>query len=227
MNNNDIYLETKEFWNRRFSRYELPDSQTPLPPTLDEGIQWSVQGAESLIDFGCGAGRYIFRAIYHGIKKARGIDISEKAIEIAIEFAVKNKLERRVYFSAGGAETLKTLKENTFDSAIASNILDNITPDDSSAALKEISRIVRPRGRIFAKFNMYIGDKNLIETWQMEEISKDFYREKEGIFLYNLNDRDLEKLLLQNFEIMDKRIYTFPGNGGCNRIYHLVNNKSD
>ena len=97
-----------------------------------------------VLDAGCGTGRCSFPIASLGFKVI-GIDISEKAIEVARQEAEKAKLS--ITFQEGDIEALP-FEDNTFDIVFCGGVLHHFP--DSTKAEKEIYRVLKEKGKFFA-----------------------------------------------------------------------------
>jgi SAM-dependent methyltransferase len=120
---------------------------------------------------------------------------------------------------------LKEIKDDFFDSAILSNIIDNVLPEDGEFILEEIHRIVKPNGKILIKLNDYIDDKEVLNNKEIfkEELQKNFYLETSGLYLHNLSDANFEEIISPYFGIEDKFFINFKKFNQKNRIWLLRN----
>lgn len=81
-------------------------------------------------------------------------------------------------------------------------------------------RIVKPNGKVLLKLNPYITEGE-IEEYKLEKISDEFYKEPFGLFLYNLTNERVEKILYPYFTIEKYQEIQLDGN--INRMYYLAN----
>lgn len=221
VNDTDTYADTKNFWDKAFERVPEYDPNEQLPvPRIETALSWLVSGTESVIDFGCGNGKVLFRCLSKGTSYVYGIDISDTAVKNANEvkesFNYKNKAE----FICGGLEKLEKIKDSRFGGAVLFNILDNIIPEDADRLINNIHRITKPEGRILLKLNPYITMEE-IKEYGLEKISDGFYKDTSGPYLYNLTNEKAEKIFSPYFNIKKYEEIEFKGN--INRIYYLVN----
>jgi ubiquinone/menaquinone biosynthesis C-methylase UbiE len=115
-----------------------------------------VQSHDHVLDIGCGAGqttREAARAAHSG--SALGVDVSAPAIERARELARVEGL-RNITFECGNAETYRFTRER-FDLAISR--FGTMFFDDPVAAFANISRALRPAGRL-VMMTWQAGDRN-------------------------------------------------------------------
>ena len=106
---------------------------------------YGVQSHEHVLDIGCGAGqttREAARAAHSG--SALGVDISTPAIERARELASAEGI-RNISFECASAEVFRFPRER-FDLAISR--FGTMFFDDRVAAFANISRALRPAGRL-------------------------------------------------------------------------------
>lgn len=221
VSNKESYTDTKNFWDKAFQRVPEYDPDEELPvPRIEAALSWLISGAESVIDFGCGNGKVLFRCLSKGTNYIYGIDISDTAVKkadgIKESFNYKDKAE----FVSGGLEKLEKINDNNFGGAVLFNILDNLKPDDASSLTRNINRIVKPEGRILLKLNPYISSDE-IEEYSLEKISEGLYKEPSGLYIHNLTNEKAEEFLSPYFNIERYEEIEFKGN--INRMFYLIN----
>ena len=81
------YVRISEYWDKVFR--EIARSPVRTASTgqkdLDKALDWLCHNSESIFGFGCGNGVLLLKCCLRGTKIHRGIDISEEAIEAAME----------------------------------------------------------------------------------------------------------------------------------------------
>jgi len=99
-------------------------------------IQSFVNG-ESVLEVGCGIGPAL------SIVKGRrvGLDVSHRVLRVA------KRLWPEIEFVVGSACDLP-FREETFDCAISSEVIEHLDPSDAVRSLREVSRTLRPNGRV-------------------------------------------------------------------------------
>ena len=226
MNN---YEETIKFWDDRFgksvSEKKYYNLKSPLKLNeLEEGLKWLVKDSESIIDFGCGSGTLLFRSLFLGAKNVIGIDISPKAIELANQTSMINENNDKTNFIEGDVETLKNIETNSMDAAISSNTIDNILPQDSLLVLNEFNRILKKKGKLLIKLNDEMPEE-VFEDDYYQLVSEDFYKEKCGLYYWNLRDTKFKEIVSKKFKIVKYEDVPFPETDYKNRLYYLENLK--
>lgn len=220
----DKYKETRDFWDSIFDKKLKAESVQPLTiKELDKSVQWLCKDTKTLLDFGCAAGSLDFRCLKEDdVDYIKGIDLSPNAVKVANKAAKLNKIDNRAEFACGGVDALNNIMDNTFDGCILSNILDNLISEDALKVVQQIHRIVKPGGKVLVKFNPYL-DKKTLEENNLKNIDKNLYIDSEGIYLLNLNDDEINKLLDPYFVIDRYETLVFENFNITNRIYYLYN----
>ena len=108
------------------------------------GRQWACSQAEGdVLEIGVGTGRN-FEFYSSGIRLT-GVDLSEQMLEIA-QARVRG-LGRQGVLRVGDAQALE-FSDNSFDTVVCTLTLCSV-PDDG-AVIREVKRVLRPRGRFLA-----------------------------------------------------------------------------
>ena len=105
----------------------------------------NVKPGEEILDVGCGQG-YFSRELAKAGPKVLGIDIAGELVRLATQQAG----ERETYLVLS-AEKMTGIQDNRFDAAICVLALQNIK--NMSAAVLEISRVLKPNGRCVLVLN--------------------------------------------------------------------------
>jgi arsenite methyltransferase len=104
----------------------------------------NLRPGEHVIDIGCGPG-FLCKCMAAAISptgRVVGIDISEDLIN----FAMDHKSGEPIEYRTGNATALP-VDEGQFDVAVSTQVIEYVA--DADAALREISRVLRPGGRAF------------------------------------------------------------------------------
>jgi ubiquinone/menaquinone biosynthesis C-methylase UbiE len=106
-----------------------------------------IDSAASVLDLGCGTG-VASRAIAHRTGfagRVTGIDRSPYLTAAAKRFAADEGVAGRIDFRTGDSQSLK-LPDAAFDAVVAHTLISHV--EDPRAVMREITRIVKPGGRI-------------------------------------------------------------------------------
>ena len=130
----------------------------PVIPTLKE--HFNLASESSVLDVGCGKGfmMHDMAELIPGIL-VKGIDISEYAIENAIE-------DMKPHVQVANAKELP-FEENSFDVVISINTVHNLERDGCGQALREIERVSHSKS--FITVDAYLNDeeKELMYAWNL------------------------------------------------------------
>lgn len=101
---------------------------------------------EKIIDIGCGQGVFAAELAGKGVKVV-GVDSSKKLID----FAKKRTAKLNIQYFVMDASCLEGLQDGTFDAASSILALQNM--DNLGKVISEISRVLKPGGRLLAVMN--------------------------------------------------------------------------
>lgn len=131
-----------------------------------------------IVDVGCGAGsalRHVAARVPAGT--LRGVDPIPRMIEIARERAQIHPEGERIEFLEGSAEALP-LEDDSADLVLAFDSIDHWV--DKVAGLKEVRRVLRPRGRLaVVKDGGVPGGRSAIQAFLSEIKAVGFSVEEE------------------------------------------------
>lgn len=215
------YSSTKAYWNTVFKNINfkpLKEISTNIEP-IDNAIEWLSIGSDCILDFGCGSGKLLLMASKKASGKLYGIDISKEAVRFS-ERLFSHYNINNYKFEVGSIEKLKQIKTNSFDGIILSNVIDNLAPKDGKLLLEEITRLLRPKGKIFLKLNDYY-DNRLVKEQKLKLIKTDFYLDSEGLYLWNLPTDKWKELLEPKFIINDYNRFYIEFAKQYNRLFLL------
>jgi 2-polyprenyl-3-methyl-5-hydroxy-6-metoxy-1,4-benzoquinol methylase len=152
------YEETKaeEYWSKRVIEtdqlaavlsYNLPSyfneaySTWEIACVLDSVPAW--EGLE-VLDIGCGVGRVTVPVAKAGAK-VTAFDNSHTMLELCQKNVSEAGVLERVKFQHGSARQIPA-KDGQFDVALCLGVLEHLPPDVRSAALAEVTRVIKPGG---------------------------------------------------------------------------------
>ena len=136
----------------------FPRFWQPVIPTFQK--YFGLTAKSSVLDVGCGKGFMLhdMAELIPGIT-VKGVDISEYAIENAIE-------DIRSHVRVANAKNLP-FEDNSFDVVISINTVHNLDRDECAVALSEIERV--SRGKSFVTVDAYRSEeeKELMYAWNL------------------------------------------------------------
>lgn len=213
------YKKCIDFWDSIFRNesIEIPVNKKIGNEILDYGIAWLCEGANTVLDFGCGNGIMLFFCALNGSKNHIGIDASKEAI-INASMRSEKMIDGKYQFINGGVESLSQIEDNSVDAVILSNIVDNLFPDDSLYLLEEIKRILKSTGRILIKLNQHLT-REKIEEYKISIIKDNLL--DDGLILWNNTTSQWEEILSKFFIIKDFKDIYYKEYDQYNRLFLL------
>lgn len=122
----------------------------------------------------------------------------------------------------GSFNELYDFSDCQFDAVILFNIIDNLIPSDGLKVLKHIHRLTKGESKILIKLNDYIPENEINNSQVFHLKEKSFYKEKSGLFSWNLSNQDLKKIISPYFKIINYEEVDFKRHDVKNRIYYLT-----
>lgn len=137
------------YWNNQYKRNERLWGERPseLAIAAVEYLQKNKTNNEilSVLDIGCGYGRDAFYFLKNLRCRVLGVDISEEAIDIASNAALKSQKED-VKFQCC---SFTGLKEGKYDIVFISNLYQLLKKNEREELRKMIMRTLKPNGLLF------------------------------------------------------------------------------
>lgn len=214
------YEKPMEHWKNIFGKMEvkIPSEFNSGNEDLNNGVKWLVEGSESVLDFGCGHGTLMFCCGFLGVKRLYGIDMCEEAIAVAKQRAAGlNNTDYR--FEIGSISDLSNIEDESFDSMLISNVLDNLYPEDAEKLLKESYRILKKGGKILIKLNPLLS-KEVIEEYEIKIIEDNVL--DDGMILWNNNDKQWKEFIEKYFFIEEYSKIYYKEYETENRLYKAI-----
>lgn len=137
----DTYARNADFWVK-IIREGLDRYRTELTDNAVLDAVGDVDGLD-VLDAGCGEG-YMSRLLAERGARAVGVDVSGSLIEYARTHEDAGHLG--VSYMVGGLEDLP-YEGDSFDVAVCNHVLSDVS--DPAAAIRELGRVLRSRGRLF------------------------------------------------------------------------------
>lgn len=182
---------------------------------LKNALTWLCEDKNKIMDYGCGDGLLLIDALKDKeTARGFGIDISEEAVKLAEENALKNNVKDRVNFRCGGVEILKTIKDNRYEAVILANVLDAMTPMDCYILLDHIKKIIKKDGKILVKVGTYLDKEELINSGAVM-LNDELFEKEEDVFVRNLTTEKWLSILQDYFELKESK----------DRLFLMINNK--
>ena len=170
-------------------------------------------GVKKVLDLGCGSGRHLVYLAKHGFE-VYGIDIAKHGIEIAEDWLKRERL--KAYLEIDDVYNRLPYNDNFFDAVISTQTLYHGKIEDIQRLIKEIERILKPKGLIFVtvrkrKFKKFWPKSKIIErygkqTTKYKVIGPRTYipieKGEKGLIHYLFNKKII-KQEFKNFKIYD------------------------
>lgn len=191
-------------WDKIFKQYgkffEKPQEDLPKIVKL-----FKKKSVKRILDLGCGSGRHIVYLAKHGFE-VYGIDISPKGIKITKSWLKKEKLKANL--KVGNIYKKLPYPNHFFDALISTQTIHHGRINNIKKLIKEIQRILKPRGLIFITVSKK-GSKKAIpkeKLWKIKFIAPRTFiplsHDEKGLIHYRFNKKLLRKEF-KNFKIYD------------------------
>ncbi len=115
---------------------------------LDKFQDIKTASGKKVLDFGCGIGRHVICSHEMGLD-AYGIDLSESAIQVAIEWASRIGMEDPENKIIQGDIRKLPWADGFFDYAVSHGVLDSMPSQIASVAWRELDRVMRAGGLFY------------------------------------------------------------------------------
>ena len=209
----------KEQMNKIYSSMDLDNIpwnvETP-PDILDDLIKSKNLSPGKVIELGCGVGNYIRYFSGMGFD-ATGVDISEKAIDIARELAQKAGVTCE-FIAADVLGDMSEIKSK-YDFVYDWELLHHIYPEDRNKYIENVQKLLKPEGH-------YMSVCFSEESAQFGGLGK--YRKTPiGTVLYFSNGAEIESLFSRLFCVEELISIDIKGKKGIHKaIYALMRLKN-
>jgi ubiquinone/menaquinone biosynthesis C-methylase UbiE len=135
-------MNNKVFWEKYFQAYDVLNEAIPYQKLMEDLIRACEAKREDLIfDAGSGTGNLCIRLKKCGSKPV-GFDSSEKAIKIHLS----KDQDAEVYF--GDLTSTLSFPDDHFDKVVSNNVLYTINKKIRLDVIKELYRILKPKGKL-------------------------------------------------------------------------------
>lgn len=200
----EVKQQSIKFWDDYFKQYptfKIQKSDITIDTALDECLKFLGDRCEHVLDIGCGEGLCLMEIALIGekVKSCLGVDASLSAIEKGNDIVKLSEI-KNIKFEQGDENYLKDIPSQSYDGIVCSNFLDVIPASLSDVVIKEMLRIIKPKGYILLKFN-FVLTPELIEKLHMIEIEKNTYA-MNGVIRAMNRTTDEWVSLFPNFDVI-------------------------
>ena len=166
------------------------------------------KGIKRILDLGCGSGRHLVYLAKHGFD-VYGIDIAEHGIKLAKKWLRKERLKANL--KIGDIYKKLPYEDNFFDAIVSIATLHHNRIEKIRKLIKEMERILKPRGMIFITVSKKLTKKELRKIpkdkiWKIKIIAPRTYipltHGEKGLIHFWFNKGILRKEF-KNFKIHD------------------------
>ena len=148
-------MTDKAIWDRIFEEYAEEFRQAPVTVHQQDCFRFlEKQGTTSVLDVGCGIGRWAIPLARSGLTVS-GFDLSPTAIEVARRWAADESVP--VVLETASVDD-RVFVDERFDGVIAPMVLDNLPTDVMEATLARIEAWLEPGGAFYALFNPFLTE---------------------------------------------------------------------
>lgn len=170
----DKYSWFQGFFTKDFGNHELykRDFEEMRLRDISLFTLGNIEG-KKILDIGCGSGLYTLTFLKLGAKYVAGQDISQEAVDIAINFCEKDGFTN-FDIVTGDCENL-LFEADSFDIAFSGDVFEHITDNQKKRFISEIYRVLKPGGLLTIKtpnrkyLKMSILFKRLIALIKMQD----------------------------------------------------------
>jgi SAM-dependent methyltransferase len=210
-------MDQKEYWNKRFTDEGIIWTFCPCKSAIIARDKFTGLGINSILIPGAGYGRNAKLFVDSGFKVS-GIEISERAIEIAKE----NNVDIKYY---QGSILDMPFDSEKYDSIFCFNFLHLFLQDDRKVVIGKFQEQLKNNGYGFV---VVMSDQE--ESYgKGEEIEPNTYEQKKGKPVHYFSDSDLQEHF-KKFKIIETGIIEEPGSHGGEHLhicrYIMIKNNS-
>jgi ubiquinone/menaquinone biosynthesis C-methylase UbiE len=203
-------------WNKIFRQYgrSYISSQKNMPKIAEF---FRKNDVKRVLDLGCGTGRHMLYLARRGFE-VYGIDVAKEGIKIARQCLKDSKI--RANLKVGSIYEKLPYQDNFFDAVISIRVIHHAGIKDIKKLIREIKRILKPKGLIFVTVRKKISQKSRLK---FKAIAPRTYvpmeGDEKGVIHYLFN----KELLMKEFQ--DFKIHDFwidLGSQSWERYYCLL-----
>ncbi|MGV7222608.1 MAG: class I SAM-dependent methyltransferase [Nitrospinales bacterium] len=151
---------------------KLEDRSIPSSLELDDDIFTKLKKEDKILDIGCGYGKTCFDLYKKGFRSVVGVDINQKGIDLAQNYATKNGINDLSFYTENAA--ILSLKNNSYTFAIMQAFLTTVAKkSERQLIFSEASRVLVP--------GSYLYIAEFAQSWHLPQYEKRYLSaESEG-----------------------------------------------
>lgn len=168
----------------------------------------SLNNCKNVLDYGCGNAWAAIIANKEGCEKVTAVDVGENIIESANFF---NKLfDARVNAFSIDTNWLTTVKSETYDGLICSNVLDVVPLEIAKEIIKQFARVLCKNAKAIIGLNFYMSEEGAKQR-NMELIEGRYLFVNGVLRLSSLTDQEWKDLFVPYFDVKSLDYFAWPG----------------
>jgi len=139
-------LQWDKIYKKEGVKYRYYNILRPHENMPDVSYFFKKKGVKKILDLGCGAGRNLIYLLKKGFD-VYGIDCAQKGLEIINKRLKKEKIKSSL--KPGNIFNKLPYEDNFFDAVVSVQVLQHGKLNEIKKTIKEIERVLKPRGLIF------------------------------------------------------------------------------
>jgi len=187
MKENELRWDEIYKWNKMEQNYLVYPDEEVVRILKKEFIPNNVK---KVLDIGCGSGRHSLAMLKEGLE-VYAIDSSSTSLSIAKKLC--DGCNKKIFLKEGSVTAIP-YAEDSFDGVLCWGILHYLSPDEVQKALKEIHRILKPRG-YFALTLRSSADSEAQNKDRDQEMIISSARESKGLHFKYYDEKDIVSTL--------------------------------
>jgi len=181
-------ITSKKRWDEIYRKQIATSIDRTLPTIAKIFKEYNVK---KVLDLACGSGRHVLYMAKLGFE-VYGIDISEEGIKAAKSLLYNNNLYAEL--TVGSIYERLPYEDNFFDGIVCIRSLNHGTIEDIRKLIKEMGRVLKPRGSIYATVRKRVAKGKRLP---FKEIAPRTYipleGKEKGVVHYLVNESILRK----------------------------------
>ena len=184
-------------WEEIYKRYGkfLVDPQEDMDRVV---ALFKEHNVRKVLDLGCGSGRHLIYLAKHGFA-VYGIDLAETGIKIAKDWLDEKNLQAKL--EIGSVYEKLPYDDDFFDAIVSIRVIHHAKIGDIRKAIKEIQRVLKPRGLIFITVRKRISKKRRLKFKTLDSRTYIPIEGDEKGLIHYLFNKKLLKTEFRNFKI--------------------------